>query len=209
MSDIKMWGKEPFWGLGYRVRSAVAADRRAEEAAEDAHRSLPDLDARERGRERQEAHLSAQEFRDPGQARLPRPDRAEGTGRHGREPRRPRRWRSRPSRATAARRPPCATPCIWARSRRRCSAITTIRALKDILSRIDKDCLVGTLSYSDPGDRLAFLVPGLVGRQEGRWRLAGHARRRRGPPRAASPIGISCRPPARISAATTPTSPAS
>ena len=79
--------------------------------------------------------------------------------------------------------------------------------IQDIMRRIDKDCLVGTLSYSDPETGSHFWYPISSGAEkvEGGYRCA---RRRPGPPPAASPTGTSCRPPARISPATSPTSPA-
>ena len=208
MSDIKMWGKEPFWGLGLRIRSAMAADRRAEEAAEDAHRSLPELDARECRRERQEAPLPAQEFPDPRQARLPRPDRAEGTGRHGPEP----CGRGDGGGDHRALRLPLDRHVLHHASGRRRGGPVPPSQQPDAQGhpQAHRQGLPGRhpLLFR-PGDRLSLLVPDFVGRQEGRWRLAGDARRRPGRRRAASPTGTSSRPPARISAATTPTSPAS
>ena len=75
------------------------------------------------------------------------------------------------------------------------------------LSRVDKDVLIGTLSYSDPETGSHFWYPMSSGR-EGERRLACHARRPPGRRPAASPTGTSSRPPPGLRRQLLPTSPA-
>src|SRR5262245_45924507 len=74
-------------GSRFRLRPAMAADRRPEEDPGAHHRPRAEGNARQRHRIRQEAPVPAQEFPDPGEARAARPAGAEGTRRHGPEPR--------------------------------------------------------------------------------------------------------------------------
>src|SRR5690606_2975024 len=73
-------------GPGVRVRSALASHRRAEGSAGNPDPSVPGIDARERGRERSEAPVPAQELRDARPPRVSRLAGAEGTRRDGPEP---------------------------------------------------------------------------------------------------------------------------
>ena len=147
-------------------------------------------------------------FQAHGQARPSGPDRAQGAGRHGREPclRRDGGRDHRPLRLR--RRPPCATPCIWARSPPRCCATTTASPCRTSSRASTRTAWSARSPTPIPRPASHFWYPMSSGAERTDGRLEGQARRRPGPPRAASPTGTSSRPPAPTSTATTPTSPA-
>ena len=170
MSD-KTWGDEPFWGLGYDWDPDWVLTERQKEL-------------REKLIELCEKEMRANAKRSDDELLFPRrnfeilaehgflvADRARGVRRAGREPRRLRDDRARRSRATAAPRPPCATSCTSARSRRSCCAprradrASYIRPLNELQ---DRHALL-----LRPGDRLALLVPDLLGRRALQRRLQG------------------------------------
>ena len=84
----KMWGSEPFWGLGYEWDPDWFLHRPAEGAPVAPDRALREGAPREREALRRRAALPAPEPRAARRARLPGADRSRGIRRARREPRR-------------------------------------------------------------------------------------------------------------------------
>ena len=84
----KMWGGEPFWGLGYEWDPDWVLTDRQKELRATAHRALREGDAREREALGRRAALPAPQPRAARRARLPRAHRPRGVRRPRREPRR-------------------------------------------------------------------------------------------------------------------------
>ena len=82
----KMWGEEPFWGLGYEWDPDWVLTDRQKELRDEADRALRARDAGEREALRRRAALPAPQLRAAGRERLPQPHRARGVRRAGREP---------------------------------------------------------------------------------------------------------------------------
>ena len=196
----KMWGGEPFWGLGYEWDPGLGPDRPPEGAARDADRALREGDAREREALRRRAAVPAPQPRAARRARLPRAHRARGVRRPRREPRRL-RDDVRDDRALRLRLDRDVLRHAHRRGQRD-HAAPHARADRQVHPAAqlgqDRDALL-----LRPRDRLALLVPDLLGRRARRTAASRCARRRRGRRRPASPTSTSCRRRARTSRATT------
>ena len=166
MFGEKMWGNEPFWGLGSEWDPQwLLTDRQKKLQAELIELCRSHM--RENAVESDKKLLYPRKnFQAPRQGGLPRPDRAQGTGRHGREPCL-RRHGGRDHRPLWL--PVDRHVLHHASGRGRRGALPPSRhskPIQDIMRRIDKDCLVGTLSYSDPETGRHFWYPISSGAEE-------------------------------------------
>ena len=196
----KMWGAEPFWGLGYDWDPDwVLTDRQQELRA-----TLIDLCEQEMRanakRSDDELLYPAPQPRAARRARLPRADGARGVRRPRREPRRL-RDDLRDDRALRLR---LDGDVLRHAHGRRAGDHAPPDARAD--RQVHPPAQLGPDRHAlvlRPRDRLALLVPGLVAGRAARTAATRSTRRRRGRPPAASPTSTSCRRRARTSRATT------
>ena len=172
MSQTKKWGEEDFWGLGYEWDPQWVLTDKQKELQTKLIELVAHHAARQRRRIRQEAALPAQEFRGPGQARPARPDRAQGAGRHGREPCL-RRHGGGDHRALRLRQHRHVLHHAYRRGGGGLLALSQQRDPEEHPAPSRQGCLHRHPLLLRPGDRIAFLVPDLLRRREGRGRLEG------------------------------------
>ena len=152
----KMWGGEPFWGLGYEWDPDWVPDGASEGAPRAPHRALREGDARERQALGRRAALPAPKPRAARRARLPRADRPRGVRRARREPRRLRHG-VRDDRALRLR--VHSDVLRHAHRRRDGRHVPPDRELVEKYIRPLRSGKIGTLSYSDPETGSHFWYP--------------------------------------------------
>jgi len=202
MNQVKKWGAEEFWGLGFEFdpQWLLTDEQKALQAK---LIELASTTLRDNAVESDKKLLFRARIRGAGQARAARPAGPKELGGLGQNH-------------------VCAAMVVETIARYGCAStamcytmhIGAVAGGAVPLSQqqdhpghpaaIDKDVLIGTLSYSDPRPAR---ISGTRSRPAPRRSMAAGrcASALPGPPPAALPTGTSCRPPARISAATTPT----
>src|SRR3990172_4046668 len=158
-------GQGAVLGAWFRMGPAMGSDAQAEQTPGQAHPIVRQRHARQCGGERQEAALSAQEFPASRQARLPRPLVPRSLGGMGEN-----HVAAAMAVETIARYGcPSTAMCYTMHLGAVAAALFRChksRPIRDIMKRIAKDCLVGTLSYSDPETGSHFWYPISSGAEE-------------------------------------------
>ena len=153
----KLWGQEPFWGLGYEWDPDWVLTDRQKELARRADRALRARAAGEREALRRRAELPATQLRAAGRERLSQPHRAGGVRGQGREPCRVLDG-LRDARTLRLR----VDGDVLRDAHRRGlddHAAPHPELVDKYIRTLDSDCRIGTLSYSDPQTGSHFWYP--------------------------------------------------
>jgi Acyl-CoA dehydrogenase, N-terminal domain len=176
MSDIKMWGKDPFWGLGYEFDPQwllTDEQKKLQKTLIDLCQSTMRENAVESDKKLLYPRKNFQTLAKHGFLGLIVPKELGGMG------------QNHVAAAMAVEiiaRYGCPSTAMCYTMHLGAVAAALFRhhnnpALKDILSRIDKDCLVGTLSYSDPetGSHFWYPVSSSAKKVDGGWQVTKKA----------------------------------
>ncbi|MGH6894862.1 MAG: acyl-CoA dehydrogenase family protein, partial [Dongiaceae bacterium] len=176
MSDIKMWGKEPFWGLGYEFDPQwllTDEQKKLQKALIDLCQSSMRENAVESDKKLIYPRKNFQALAKQGFLGLIVPKELGGMGQN--------HVAAAMAVETIARYGcPSTAMCYTMHLGAVAAALFRYHnnpAIKDILSRLDKDCLVGTLSYSDPetGSHFWYPVSSSAKKVDGGWQVTKKA----------------------------------
>jgi alkylation response protein AidB-like acyl-CoA dehydrogenase len=176
MTDVKMWGKEPFWGLGYEFDPQwllTDEQKTLQKTLIDLCQTTMRENAVESDRKLIYPRKNFQTLAKAGFLGLIVPKELGGMGEN--------HVAAAMAVETIARYG-CPSTAMCYTMHLGAVAAALFRhhdndALKDILTRIDKDCLVGTLSYSDPetGSHFWYPVSSSAKKVEGGWQVTKKA----------------------------------